>query len=266
MDGVILDLDPQSPIPLYLQIVEQVRRLLALGALKPGDRFLTVRQLGEGTELAWADQPGPYNIYRGSRRSGFPWTYNQSCMATNIPVSSEIEALSPFPGVVFFYVITRVDACGESVLGQSSDGLPEPNTHSCGSNGADEDGDGIIEALDNCPAISNANQLDTDADSIGDGCDNCPSKYNPTQQDIDRDGAGDACDPDIDGDAVLNGVDNCPYRANPGQLDTDGDLVGDACDNCPTISNRNQHDCNHNNIGDACDPRPCSARVHGLDR
>ena len=43
---MILDLDPQSPIPLYLQIVEQVRRLLALGALKPGDRFLTVRELG----------------------------------------------------------------------------------------------------------------------------------------------------------------------------------------------------------------------------
>jgi GntR family transcriptional regulator len=43
---VILDLDPQSPVPLYLQIVEQVRRLFALGALKPGDRFLTVRELG----------------------------------------------------------------------------------------------------------------------------------------------------------------------------------------------------------------------------
>ena len=43
---MILELDPQSPVPLYLQIVEQVRRLLALGALKPGDRFLTVRELG----------------------------------------------------------------------------------------------------------------------------------------------------------------------------------------------------------------------------
>ncbi len=43
---MILDLDPQSPIPLYLQIVEQVRRMLALGALQPGDRFLTVRELG----------------------------------------------------------------------------------------------------------------------------------------------------------------------------------------------------------------------------
>jgi GntR family transcriptional regulator len=43
---VTLDLDPQSPVPLYLQIVEQVRRLLALGALRPGERFLTVRELG----------------------------------------------------------------------------------------------------------------------------------------------------------------------------------------------------------------------------
>ncbi len=39
------DLDPSSPVPLYVQIVEQVRRLVALGALRPGDRFLTVREL-----------------------------------------------------------------------------------------------------------------------------------------------------------------------------------------------------------------------------
>jgi GntR family transcriptional regulator len=43
---MILGLNPQSPVPLYLQIVEQVRRLMALGALKPGERFLTVRELG----------------------------------------------------------------------------------------------------------------------------------------------------------------------------------------------------------------------------
>lgn len=37
--------DPASPVPLYAQIVEQVRRLVALGALRTGDRFLTVREL-----------------------------------------------------------------------------------------------------------------------------------------------------------------------------------------------------------------------------
>ncbi len=42
---MIPDLDPSSPVPLYLQIVEQARRLVALGALRPGDRFLTVREL-----------------------------------------------------------------------------------------------------------------------------------------------------------------------------------------------------------------------------
>jgi GntR family transcriptional regulator len=42
---LIPDLDPRSPVPLYVQIVEHVRRLVALGALKAGDRFLTVREL-----------------------------------------------------------------------------------------------------------------------------------------------------------------------------------------------------------------------------
>lgn len=38
-------LDPASPVPLYAQIVAEVRRLVALGGLRPGDRFLTVREL-----------------------------------------------------------------------------------------------------------------------------------------------------------------------------------------------------------------------------
>jgi GntR family transcriptional regulator len=42
---MILDLDPESPIPLYQQIVEQVRGLVAIGALRVGDRLPTVRDL-----------------------------------------------------------------------------------------------------------------------------------------------------------------------------------------------------------------------------
>ena len=44
-----LDLDPSSPVPLYLQLVEQVRRLVALGALRPGDQLPTVRELAVRT-------------------------------------------------------------------------------------------------------------------------------------------------------------------------------------------------------------------------
>jgi len=36
---------------------------------------------------------------------------------------------------------------------------------------------------------------DEDGDGIADGCDNCPADANPDQQDDDRDGVGDACDP-----------------------------------------------------------------------
>jgi len=42
---MILDLDPALPTPLYLQLVEGVRRLVAIGALKPGDRLPAVRDL-----------------------------------------------------------------------------------------------------------------------------------------------------------------------------------------------------------------------------
>jgi GntR family transcriptional regulator len=42
---VILDLDPALPTPLYLQLVEGVRRLVAIGALRPGDRLPPVRDL-----------------------------------------------------------------------------------------------------------------------------------------------------------------------------------------------------------------------------
>ncbi|MEQ1759726.1 MAG: MBG domain-containing protein [Vicinamibacterales bacterium] len=35
----------------------------------------------------------------------------------------------------------------------------------------DADGDGVADAVDNCPAVANADQLDSDGDDIGDACD-----------------------------------------------------------------------------------------------
>ena len=40
--------------------------------------------------------------------------------------------------------------------------------------GLDSDGDGIPDALDNCPLIPNPDQADRDGDGIGDVCDKCP--------------------------------------------------------------------------------------------
>ncbi len=39
----------------------------------------------------------------------------------------------------------------------------------------DVDNDGIADASDNCPNVSNADQFDTDADGIGDACDSTPN-------------------------------------------------------------------------------------------
>lgn len=39
----------------------------------------------------------------------------------------------------------------------------------------DTDGDGIPDAVDNCPAVSNPGQEDTDGDGVGDVCDSCPN-------------------------------------------------------------------------------------------
>lgn len=59
----------------------------------------------------------------------------------------------------------------------------------------DSDGDGIIDAQDNCPAIANANQRNHDGDAFGDACDRCPHLPSTTDPDGDSDGVGDACDP-----------------------------------------------------------------------
>jgi hypothetical protein len=76
----------------------------------------------------------------------------------------------------------------------------------------DLDGDGILNAADNCPHRGNVDQHDEDADLVGDACDNCPTIANADQRDTAEenardqfpDGVGDACDlrPGLGGDEI----------------------------------------------------------------
>ncbi|HEU4400624.1 MAG TPA: thrombospondin type 3 repeat-containing protein [Candidatus Polarisedimenticolia bacterium] len=133
------------------------------------------------------------------------------------------------------------------------------------------DGDGIDDAVDNCPQVYNpprltcsglakpcsqssdcptgqtcsvTRQVDSDGDGLGDLCDNCPTVANgplapldalglpsDNQTDVSADGVGDACDFD----------------------DIDFDGIGDTIDNCPDVYNHNQIPVSGQNPkGEAC--------------
>lgn len=100
--------------------------------------------------------------------------------------------------------------------------------------GGDAEGDGVPDAVDNCPFKKNPQQDDADGDNVGDDCDNCAPAIcaalaqhpgvtctNPSQLDGDKDGVGDTCD-------------LCPEVGNSSktQSDDDGDGVGNDCDTC----------------------------------
>ena len=120
---------------------------------------------------------------------------------------------------------------------------------------ADTDGDGIIDAEDNCPLLANPDQVlptfyaDRDGDGYGDpnesvqaceqpigfvsnSSDNCPTIKTPDLTDTDSDGLGDSCDPDDDNDGVADTEDCAPLDASIGggtryYRDQDGDGFGD---------------------------------------
>ncbi|HLW02216.1 MAG TPA: GntR family transcriptional regulator [Ktedonobacterales bacterium] len=47
-----LDVNPRSGVPLYVQLVEQIKHALEIGALQPGEQLPTVRQLASELTIA----------------------------------------------------------------------------------------------------------------------------------------------------------------------------------------------------------------------
>jgi hypothetical protein len=92
---------------------------------------------------------------------------------------------------------------------------------------ADTDGDGVRDGLDNCPLVSNADQLNTDSACIDNGANivgDC--RANP-----DKDAEGDACDTDRDNDDLTDAQEAVGCGSfgptDPVKKDTDGDRAID---------------------------------------
>lgn len=82
----------------------------------------------------------------------------------------------------------------------------------------DFDGDGWLNASDNCLLIFNPNQLDSNGDGFGDNC----TLLDPNLGAL----------PDSDGDGVVDAIDNCVWISNPNQEDNSDGMsngIGDAC-------------------------------------
>jgi hypothetical protein len=71
--------------------------------------------------------------------------------------------------------------------------------------GIDRDEDGVLDGLDDCPAVTNGSQTDVDSDLAGDVCDNCIATANGDQSDVDADGTGDVCDTCVWDDHDISG-------------------------------------------------------------
>ncbi|HET8946151.1 MAG TPA: LamG domain-containing protein, partial [Candidatus Polarisedimenticolia bacterium] len=95
------------------------------------DDSLRLSQAGGTAILVWTGDPGNYNVYRGVRRPLQSWSYNQTCLVNHLASPSAQDDQVPNRGEVFLYVVSRVGACGESVLARDSLGSPYPNTAPC---------------------------------------------------------------------------------------------------------------------------------------
>ena len=161
-----------------------------------GPTISVVKGASNVATISWTEAiPGPFNVYRGTIKSGEDFSYNQSCFENEVSGSSTTDMQLPARGWAFFYLVSRVQPpCAESTVGQDGAGSDRPNPLVCTLPPPDSDGDGYQDALDNCRSDYNPSQLDLDQDGVGDVCDNCPNDSNKDQSDSDDDGIGDVCE------------------------------------------------------------------------
>ncbi len=203
--------------------------------------------------VSFADQSagGTYNI------TGWAWDFGDGATSTDPSPTHQYaqpgqytvtETVTVENGMTSTHtsqvVATEGTMCIPRTISQDNGQAPRPPHDGVDDQvaGADSDGDGWIDRVDNCPLDANPSQTDADDDLLGDACDadadndgivnaadDCAAVSNADQENLDGDAMGDACDDDRDGDLVPDATDNCPQIRNPLQENSDLDAAGDAC-------------------------------------
>ncbi len=113
------------------------------------------RAVSPGESIQFEVLPGP----ACGATTCYAWSVSGTSGATITP-----EGFYTAGGIVGKDNVTVVDPCNDNVTA-SAEIIVQLN---------DRDGDGILDAEDNCPTIPNPDQTDNDSDGVGDACDSCP--------------------------------------------------------------------------------------------
>ena len=195
-----------------------------------GTCTITASQAGGGNFLAAADVARSFAI-----KSAQTITFNQPAdltLGNNVDLTATASS-----GLAVSYTSSTTDVCtvsGNTVTSQSAGTCTITASQAGGGNflaAADVARSFAIDAATSL-AITNPDPsppTDSDSDGITDSSDNCPLVSNADQLDTDVDGLGNVCDDDLDGDGITNSRDNCPLVSNPNQSDSLDNGVGDAC-------------------------------------
>jgi len=99
----------------------------------PADQGDTVT-LGPGASaIAWTrDASSVYsNLYRGTIAASLPFAYDHACLVSSTSAQTASDPAAPPPGAALYYLVSGSNACGESPVGSSSAGVPDPNPAPC---------------------------------------------------------------------------------------------------------------------------------------
>jgi len=178
--------------------------------------------------------------------SGPPYNYpSPNPTSVNTIASFTVADIEVF-GVDNADILVKVNSTFCPLVGLNAVCAPAPGV-------ADQDGDGVPDATDNCRTVANATQTDTDGDGVGDACDNCTTVINRR-----------VTDPAYPGGPYA--TEAAYFTANPwatlsgGQRDDDHDGFGNVCD-----ADFNQSDPEAVNLVDLGQFRPSSGKDRGLD-